>query len=173
MRKMLWLKRGCDSGRLAGDAQAALRTADHPFLDCGHRGPNVLHSLCSCEVRYRGVDGVAHAGDRPVRNPHDAGRARFFPHRLLTNDSTTYAQPSIDDYAERTREIVAAWKTMDGTQGGDPAKLADALVKLVALKEPPARFAAGADAVQTFEIKANTLLAQGQAHRELSSSLAY
>jgi len=97
----------------------------------------------------------------------------FFRTELLTNDSTTYAQPTIDDYAERTREIVAAWKSMDGKQGGDPAKLADALVKLVALEEPPARFAAGADAVQTFETKANMLLAQGQAHRELSSSLAY
>ena len=97
----------------------------------------------------------------------------FFRTELLTNDSTTYAQPSIDDYAEQTKEIVAAWKSMDGKQGGDPAKLADALVKLVALEEPPARFAAGADAVQTFEAKANTLLAQGQAHRELSSSLAY
>jgi len=97
----------------------------------------------------------------------------FFRTELLTNDSTTYAQPSIDDYAEQTREIVATWKSMDGKQGGDPAKLADALVKLVALKEPPARFAAGADAVQTFETKANTLHVQGQAHRELSSSLAY
>jgi NAD(P)-dependent dehydrogenase (short-subunit alcohol dehydrogenase family) len=97
----------------------------------------------------------------------------FFRTELLTNDSTTYAQPTIDDYAEQTREIVAAWKNMDGKQGGDPAKLADALVKLVALKEPPARFAAGADAVQTFETKANTLLAQGRAHRDLSSSLAY
>ena len=36
---------------------------------------------------------------------------------------------------------------MDGKQGGDPAKLADALVQVVALEEPPARFAAGADAV--------------------------
>jgi NAD(P)-dependent dehydrogenase (short-subunit alcohol dehydrogenase family) len=97
----------------------------------------------------------------------------FFRTELLTNDSTTYAEPAIGDYAERTREIVTAWKGMHGKQGGDPAKLADALVKLVALKEPPARFAAGADAVQTFENKANTLLAQGQAHRELSSSLAY
>jgi NAD(P)-dependent dehydrogenase (short-subunit alcohol dehydrogenase family) len=97
----------------------------------------------------------------------------FFRTELLTNESTTYAQPTIDDYAERTREIVAAWKSMDGKQGGDPAKLADAIVKLGALKEPPARFAAGADAVQTFETKANTLLVQAQAHRELSSSLAY
>ena len=55
----------------------------------------------------------------------------------------------------------------------DLAKLAAALVMLVGLKEPPARFAAGADAVQTFEAKANTLLAQAQAHRELSASLAY
>ena len=97
----------------------------------------------------------------------------FFRTELLTNDSTTYAQHTIDDYAERTGEIVAAWKSMDGKQGGDPAKLADALVKLVALKEPPARFAAGADAVQTFETKASTLLAPGHAHRELSSSLSY
>jgi NAD(P)-dependent dehydrogenase (short-subunit alcohol dehydrogenase family) len=97
----------------------------------------------------------------------------FFRTELLTNDSTTYAAPTIDDYAGRTREIVAAWKSMDGKQGGDPARLADALVKLAALAEPPTRFAAGADAVQTFETKANALLAQAQAHRELSSSLAY
>jgi len=96
----------------------------------------------------------------------------FFRTELLTNDSTTYAQPTIDDYAERTREIVAAWKSMDGKQGGDPAKLAKALVTLAALKEPPARFAAGADAVQTFEAKAQALLAQAQAHRELSTALA-
>ena len=97
----------------------------------------------------------------------------FFRTELLTNDSTTYAKPSIDDYAKKTKEIVAAWKSMDGKQGGDPAKLAAALVKLVALQDPPTRFAAGADAMQTFEAKANTLLAQGQAHRELSTSLAY
>ena len=36
----------------------------------------------------------------------------FFRTELLTNDSTTYAKPSIDDYAEKTKEIVAAWKSM-------------------------------------------------------------
>ena len=97
----------------------------------------------------------------------------FFRTELLTNDSTTYAQPTIDDYAQQTKEIVAAWKSMDGKQGGDPAKLADALLKLVELKEPPTRFAAGADAVQTFETKAKALLAQANAHHELSISLAY
>ena len=97
----------------------------------------------------------------------------FFRTELLTNDSTTYAEPTIDDYAGQTREIVAAWKSMDGKQGGDPTKLADALVKLVELKEPPIRFAAGADAMQAFETKGNALIAQANAHHELSISLVY
>jgi NAD(P)-dependent dehydrogenase (short-subunit alcohol dehydrogenase family) len=97
----------------------------------------------------------------------------FFRTDLLTTGSTTYAEPSIDDYAERTRETVAAWNSMNGKQSGDPAKLAAALVQLIELAEPPARFAAGADAVQAFEAKATTLLAQANAHRDLSSSLAH
>jgi NAD(P)-dependent dehydrogenase (short-subunit alcohol dehydrogenase family) len=97
----------------------------------------------------------------------------FFRTELLSSASTIYAQPTIADYAAQTREIVAAWKSMDGKQGGDPVKLADAIVRLAALKDPPIRFAAGADAVQTLEAKANTLLAQAQAHRELSASLQH
>ena len=50
----------------------------------------------------------------------------FFRTELLTNDSTTYAEPTIEDYAEQTKAIVVAWKGMDGKQGGDPAKLAHA-----------------------------------------------
>ena len=46
-------------------------------------------------------------------------------------------------------------------------------MNLAALKEPPTRFAAGTDAMQTFEAKANALLAQAQAHRELSTALAH
>jgi NAD(P)-dependent dehydrogenase (short-subunit alcohol dehydrogenase family) len=97
----------------------------------------------------------------------------FFRTELLTPQSTQYAEPSIEDYAERTTATVEAWQGMDGKQGGDPAKLAGALVELAALEEPPARFAAGADAVATFEQKATELLAQADAHRELSTSLAH
>lgn len=96
----------------------------------------------------------------------------FFRTELLSKGSTTYAAPSIADYAERTKEIVAAWTGMDGKQGGDPAKLANALLKLVELEAPPFRFPGGADAVQTFEAKATALLTQAHAHRGLSTSLA-
>jgi NAD(P)-dependent dehydrogenase (short-subunit alcohol dehydrogenase family) len=88
-------------------------------------------------------------------------------------DSMVSAEISIDDYAEQTKEIDAGWRGMSGQQGGDPAKLAKALVGLVGSEQPPARWVAGADAVEAAEGKANTLLAQVDAHRELSSSLAH
>ena len=97
----------------------------------------------------------------------------FFRTELLTPESTKYAEASIADYAERTEQTVAAWKSMDGQQGGDPAKLADALVRLAAQEEPPLRFPAGADAVTTFENRAKLLLDQADANRELSSHLDY
>jgi NAD(P)-dependent dehydrogenase (short-subunit alcohol dehydrogenase family) len=96
----------------------------------------------------------------------------FFRTELLTPESTKYAVPSIDDYAERTEQTVAAWNAMNGKQGGDPAKLADALLQVANQAEPPLRFPAGADAVATVERKANDLLAQADAYRALSSSLA-
>jgi NAD(P)-dependent dehydrogenase (short-subunit alcohol dehydrogenase family) len=97
----------------------------------------------------------------------------FFRTELLTPASTQFAEPSIEDYADRTQATVNGWRSMDGKQGGDPAKLGDALIQVVALDEPPVRFAAGADAVDVFERKAQTLLDQADAHRELSSSLAH
>lgn len=97
----------------------------------------------------------------------------FFRTELLSPESTRYAESTIGDYAERTEQTVAAWRSMDGQQGGDPVKLADALIQLAELDEPPLRFAAGADAVSVFETRAKKLQEQARAHRELSSNLAH
>ena len=97
----------------------------------------------------------------------------FFRTELLTQESTSYAEASIDDYAARTKQTVTAWNGMNGLQGGDPAKLAKALIQLASQDQPPQRWAAGADAVSVLEQKAKDLLAQADAHRDLSSSLAH
>ena len=96
----------------------------------------------------------------------------FFRTEVLSAGSTVYAQPVIEDYAQTTRETIAAWQAMNGKQGGDPAKLADALVTLAASDNVPLRFAAGADAVGALEGKAKLLLAQANAHLDLSSHMA-
>jgi len=50
----------------------------------------------------------------------------------------TYAEPSIADYADRAAEQLKWWQAQSGRQGGDPAKLARALV-VIASEEPPPR----------------------------------
>jgi NAD(P)-dependent dehydrogenase (short-subunit alcohol dehydrogenase family) len=97
----------------------------------------------------------------------------FFRTDLLTAESTKYAEASIDDYAERTKQTVTSWNSMNGKQGGDPAKLAAALVKLASQEKPPVRWVAGTDAVQTVEQKGKDLIAQADAYREVSSSLSH
>jgi NAD(P)-dependent dehydrogenase (short-subunit alcohol dehydrogenase family) len=95
----------------------------------------------------------------------------FFRTDLLTPESTNYAHASIDDYAERTKATVDAWSGMNGKQGGDPAKLAHALIALAIDDEPPVRWVAGADAVAGIEQKLHAVQAQIDAHRDVSSSL--
>jgi NAD(P)-dependent dehydrogenase (short-subunit alcohol dehydrogenase family) len=97
----------------------------------------------------------------------------FFRTELLTADSTTYAELSIDDYTDRTAETIPLWRAMNGRQAGEPAKLARALVLLADSDRPPLRWVAGADAVDGVAQKARLLLAQVDAHRELSTGLAH
>jgi NAD(P)-dependent dehydrogenase (short-subunit alcohol dehydrogenase family) len=92
---------------------------------------------------------------------------------LVEGASTIWPELSIDDYAERTAQTKAAWQAMNGGQGGDPAKLAAALITLAEHENPPLRWVAGADAIATAEQKARDLLAQIDAYRELSSNLAH
>ncbi|MFF1680500.1 SDR family oxidoreductase [Streptomyces sp. NBC_00243] len=97
----------------------------------------------------------------------------FFRTELLVDASTTWPEPTIDDYAERTTATIAAWKSMNGQQTGDPAKLARALLAIAGQEKPLLRFVAGADAIEGVEAKARELLAQAQASRVLGGDLAY
>jgi NAD(P)-dependent dehydrogenase (short-subunit alcohol dehydrogenase family) len=96
----------------------------------------------------------------------------FFRTDLLTQGSTTYASPSIADYADRHAERVQWYESMNGQQAGDPAKLARALITIASQEQPPRRFLAGADAIGIAEQKAKDLQEQANAFRDLSTSLA-
>ena len=95
----------------------------------------------------------------------------FFRTELLTERSTNYAEPSIEDYDERRTKQLEFWKAQNGQQSGDPAKLARALITISSQEPPPRRFIAGADAIATAEQKVADLKAQIDAHRDLSTSL--
>src|SRR5438094_5608549 len=97
----------------------------------------------------------------------------FFRTELLEPASVTYGEPSIEDYADRTAEQLKWWQAQSGRQGGDPAKLARALVAIASEEPPPRRFIAGADAIGLAEQKIADLQAQIAAYRDLSTSLAF
>ncbi|MEA2342157.1 MAG: hypothetical protein QOF63_326 [Thermoanaerobaculia bacterium] len=97
----------------------------------------------------------------------------FFRTELLTEQSTNYAEPSVEDYDERRAPLLEFWKAQNGRQSGDPEKLARALITIASQNPPPRRFIAGADAVATAEQKIAELKAQIESNRDLSTSLDF
>src|SRR6202034_4319896 len=95
------------------------------------------------------------------------------PGFFRTEESTNFAERTIEDYNERRAKQMEFWKGYNGQQSGDPAKLSQALIMVSSHDKPPRRFIAGADAVGTADQVAATLRQQTDAYRELSSSLAY
>jgi len=95
----------------------------------------------------------------------------FFRTELLTEQSTNYAEATIADYDERRAKQLQFWTSQNGKQGGDPAKLAQALLTIAELETPPLRFIAGADAIGGAEQKVAQLQQQIDAYRTLSTSL--
>ena len=97
----------------------------------------------------------------------------FFRTELLVDSSTTWPALSIEDYAPRTTQMIETWKSHNGAQPGDPAKLARALLTIAEQDEPPLRFIAGVDAIDAAQGKADELLKQAHDSRELGANLAY
>src|SRR5688572_3168464 len=97
----------------------------------------------------------------------------FFRTELLSEQSTHYADASIADYDDRRASLLAAWKGMHGQQGGDPGKLAQALLAIASQEPPPRRFLAGSDAISAAEQKIADLQADIDSNRQLSTSLGF
>ena len=92
---------------------------------------------------------------------------------MLTEESTKYAAYPIADYAEGRKQQEAFWKGANGQQPNDPAKLAQALIKIASEDKPPLRLVAGADAVNTALQVSKTLNDQVEAYRALSSAMSF
>jgi NAD(P)-dependent dehydrogenase (short-subunit alcohol dehydrogenase family) len=96
----------------------------------------------------------------------------FFRTDLLAEgDSTFWGDVHVDDYAPHSEAAKGFFRSMAGQQPGDPAKLAQSLVAVTELPEPPQRFPAGSDTVEQVLAKAELLKQQATAYPELSNSL--
>jgi len=88
---------------------------------------------------------------------------------LLAPQSALFGDLAIDDYGA-PGDVAAYWGGLHHTQGGDPAKLARALLELAAMAAPPKQFFAGSDAIAAITPALEARLAEIEAHAELSRS---
>jgi NAD(P)-dependent dehydrogenase (short-subunit alcohol dehydrogenase family) len=93
----------------------------------------------------------------------------FFRTDLLDPHNVRWGENSIGDYAAEG-SVEARWSPYHGTQQGDPAKLGEALVKLVGMEDPPKLFVAGSDALQAVIPAVEERLRATRAYEELSRS---
>jgi NAD(P)-dependent dehydrogenase (short-subunit alcohol dehydrogenase family) len=87
---------------------------------------------------------------------------------FLTPESLRHGDSRITDYDDRRAQLRAAYVDRGGLQPGDPAKLADALVRLANEPQPPMRFLAGTIAVQAADDKLAGMRAEIDHWRQLS-----
>jgi NAD(P)-dependent dehydrogenase (short-subunit alcohol dehydrogenase family) len=97
----------------------------------------------------------------------------FFRTGLASPESLVWPEVSIEDYAARSAAQRDWWSKQDGTQAGDPDKLAAALIAIADEDSPPRRFIAGADVIALARRKINELDEDINSHRELSESLTF
>jgi NAD(P)-dependent dehydrogenase (short-subunit alcohol dehydrogenase family) len=129
-------------------------------------------AYCAAKFGLEGWMEALHAEVEPFGIRTTIINPGFFRTELLTQNSATYAEPSIAEYVDRHAARVQWYEAMNGQQAGDPAKLAQALLTIASQEQPPQRFIAGADAIGIAEQKAAALQSQIAAYHNLSTSLA-
>lgn len=97
----------------------------------------------------------------------------FFRTGLASPESLVWPEVHVDDYEVASAVQRAWWSGVDGTQAGDPNKLAAAILAIADEVPPPRRFLAGADVIALAQTKIQQLEQDVESHRSLSESLLF
>ena len=94
----------------------------------------------------------------------------YFRTDFLDPSSMRFGSEEIADYAEVTAAIRDGYAQRNHKQPGDPAKLAQALLRLADVSAPPVHFAVGSDAVEIVRTKLDAWRQELEAWKDLSAS---
>ncbi len=90
-----------------------------------------------------------------------------FRTQFLSSDSLVFSEKQIDAY-KAVRESHNKYKSMDGSQAGDPEKAADVFIELAENAEPPVRLFMGTDAYNRALAKIDTITSGIEKWKETS-----
>jgi len=97
----------------------------------------------------------------------------YFRTTFLSPESVVSTAARIDDYANTVGAVRTFAQGADGQQPGDPERLADAVLALVAADAPPRRLPLGADTVRRIEAKHRSVEAELAQWRTLALSTGF
>jgi NAD(P)-dependent dehydrogenase (short-subunit alcohol dehydrogenase family) len=92
---------------------------------------------------------------------------------FLSRQSLRFGATHIADYDGRRDKVRAAFEDRSGQQPGDPAKLAEAVIRLASEPNPPLRFLGGAFAFETASAKIAQMKSDFDTWKEVTLSLDY
>ncbi|WP_329061720.1 oxidoreductase [Amycolatopsis sp. NBC_01480] len=137
----------------------------------GQTAPPGLGAYCAAKFALEGISEslaaeVAPFGVRVVIVEPGAFRTSF-------GGGAMHRSQELDAYAASTGDTRAAINSMDGTQSGDPAKAAAAIVRAVGDSDAPLRLALGADAVEAIRAHHDSVAADLAAWEDVSRDTAF
>jgi NAD(P)-dependent dehydrogenase (short-subunit alcohol dehydrogenase family) len=124
----------------------------------------------STKFAVEGISEALYAETRPLGIHVTVVEPGFFRTDFMDGRSLERTREQIDDYAATLEKTRTFAETHNRQQPGDPAKLAAALIKLVALPDPPLRLPLGTDAVSRIHEKNAFVAAEMKRWRSLSES---
>jgi len=108
---------------------------------------------CSTKFAVEGLTEALHAELAPLGIHATAVEPGYFRTDFLDKASLSVSPRILDDYAASAGQVRSAATRINHNQPGDPQRLAQALLALVEMSNPPLRLPLGTDTVQTIRDK--------------------
>ena len=108
---------------------------------------------CSTKFAVEGITEALHAELAPLGIHATVVEPGYFRTEFLDSVSLAVSPRVLDDYAESAGAVREAARRINLNQPGDPVRLAQAVMQLVASPTPPLRLPLGTDTLQTIADK--------------------
>jgi NAD(P)-dependent dehydrogenase (short-subunit alcohol dehydrogenase family) len=125
---------------------------------------------CSTKFAVEGITEALYGEVKPLGIHATVVEPGFFRTDFLDGSSLQRTKEEIEDYAPTVGKVRSFAGTHNHEQPGDPAKLAEALLRLVALPDPPLRLPLGPDALRRIAAKNSFVAEEIERWRTLSES---
>lgn len=125
---------------------------------------------CSTKFAVEGITEALHAELAPLGIHATVVEPGYFRTEFLDTASLSVSPRVLDDYAPSAGAIREAARRINLNQPGDPVRLAQAVMQLVASPTPPLRLPLGTDTLQTIADKHAFVEKETAAWRDLAAS---